>query len=67
MSFCNDIFLFLEDWTEEVEKHIKLDDVCDSSVSFSQNSKISKTEEIKSVQLKEENKRSGRSRRKDRR
>lgn len=60
--------LFLKDWTEEVEKNIKLDDVCDSSTSFSQNktSSASQPPEVKSSEPKE-SKRSGRSKRRDRR
>ncbi|KAJ8725669.1 hypothetical protein PYW08_003852 [Mythimna loreyi] len=53
------------DWTEEVEKNIKLDDVCDTSTSFSQPLKKSVQDDIK-PEIRE-SKRSGRSRRKDRR
>ncbi|CAK1581884.1 unnamed protein product [Parnassius mnemosyne] len=54
------------DWTEEVEKNIKLDDICDSSTSFSQNLKTSVSEELR-VSEPRESKRSGRSRRRDKR
>ncbi|XP_075969615.1 smg6 nonsense mediated mRNA decay factor isoform X2 [Anticarsia gemmatalis] len=54
------------DWTEEVEKNIKLDDVADSSISFCQKLKPSVQEDLKPTDHRE-SKRSGRSRRKDRR
>ncbi|CAB3242237.1 unnamed protein product [Arctia plantaginis] len=54
------------DWTEEVEKNSKLDDIGDSSTSFSHPLKPVVQEEIKSADSRE-SKRSGRSRRKDRR
>ncbi|XP_026745637.1 telomerase-binding protein EST1A isoform X2 [Trichoplusia ni] len=54
------------DWTEEVEKNIKLDDMCDSSTSFSQKLKTSVQDDIKPVEPRQ-SKRSGRSRHKDRR
>ncbi|CAH2073901.1 unnamed protein product, partial [Iphiclides podalirius] len=54
------------DWTEEVEKNIKLDDICDSSTSFSLNPKTSISDEVKTSEPKE-SKRSGRSRRRDKR
>ncbi|CAG4989650.1 unnamed protein product [Parnassius apollo] len=54
------------DWTEEVEKNIKLDDICDSSTSFSQNLKASVSEDVR-VSEPRESKRSGRSRRRDKR
>ncbi|XP_022819542.1 telomerase-binding protein EST1A isoform X3 [Spodoptera litura] len=54
------------DWTEEVEKNIKLDDMGDSSTSFSQNLKKSVQDDVKPAEPRE-SKRSGRSRRKDRR
>ncbi|KAF9802444.1 hypothetical protein SFRURICE_009126 [Spodoptera frugiperda] len=54
------------DWTEEVEKNIKLDDMGDSSTSFSQNLKKSVQDDVKPTEPRE-SKRSGRSRRKDRR
>ncbi|XP_063821793.1 telomerase-binding protein EST1A isoform X2 [Ostrinia nubilalis] len=54
------------DWTEEVEKNIKLDEVCDTSTSFSQNMKSAVSQENKPVEPRE-SKRSGRSKRKDRR
>ncbi|CAH0720855.1 unnamed protein product, partial [Brenthis ino] len=54
------------DWTEEVEKNIKLDDMCDSSTSFSQSLKSSTAQDAKTVEPRE-SKRSGRSRRRDRR
>ncbi|XP_053625221.1 telomerase-binding protein EST1A isoform X2 [Plodia interpunctella] len=43
------------DWTEEVEKNIKLDDMCDSSTSFSQTFKSSASQEIKQA-IAQENK-----------
>lgn len=54
------------DWTEEVEKNIKLDDMGDSSTSFSTNVKPAIQGDSKPVEVRE-SKRSGRSRRKDRR
>nr|XP_049695353.1 telomerase-binding protein EST1A isoform X2 [Helicoverpa armigera] len=54
------------DWTEEVERNIKLDDMCDSSTSFSQPLKSSVQDDIKPAEPRE-SKRSGRPRRKDRR
>lgn len=56
----------MKDWTEEVEKNIKLDDMGDSSTSFSQNLKKSVQDDVKPTEPRE-SKRSGRSRRKDRR
>ncbi|XP_068629473.1 telomerase-binding protein EST1A isoform X1 [Battus philenor] len=52
------------DWTEEVEKNIKLDDVGDTITSFSQSHKASVLEEIS---VPRESKRSGRSQRRDKR
>ncbi|XP_052757427.1 uncharacterized protein LOC113517389 isoform X2 [Galleria mellonella] len=54
------------DWTEEVEKNIKLDDMCDTSTSFSNNIQSSASQENKQLESRE-SKRSGRSRRRDRR
>ncbi|XP_045542788.1 uncharacterized protein LOC106720366 [Papilio machaon] len=54
------------DWSEEVEKNIKLDDMCDTSTSFSQSVKMSVTEEVKLPEPRE-SRRSGRSRRRDKR
>lgn len=49
-----------------MEKNIKLDDICDSSTSFSQNLKTSVADEVKISEPKE-SKRSGRTRRRDKR
>ncbi|XP_072943401.1 uncharacterized protein Smg6 isoform X2 [Epargyreus clarus] len=54
------------DWTEEVEKNIKLDDMCDTSTSFSQNIKPTVPLEVKPIESRE-SKRSGKSRRRDKR
>ncbi|XP_049867626.1 telomerase-binding protein EST1A isoform X2 [Pectinophora gossypiella] len=54
------------DWTEEVEKTIKLDDMCESSTSFCQSMKSSVPQDVKPVEARE-SKRSGRSRRRDKR
>ncbi|XP_050345669.1 telomerase-binding protein EST1A [Nymphalis io] len=54
------------DWTEEVEKNIKLDDLCDSSASFSQSTKPSNVQENKTVEQRD-SRRNGRPRRRDKR
>ncbi|CAG9783765.1 unnamed protein product [Diatraea saccharalis] len=54
------------DWTEEVEKNIKLDDVSDTSTSFAQAMKPIVSQENKPVEHRE-SKKNGRSRRRDRR
>ncbi|XP_034840495.1 uncharacterized protein Smg6 isoform X2 [Maniola hyperantus] len=54
------------DWTEEVEKNIKLDEVCDTSTPFSQTIKSSQVQDVKAA-VSRESKRSGKSRRRDKR
>ncbi|CAH0406478.1 unnamed protein product [Chilo suppressalis] len=54
------------DWTEEVEKNIKLDEVSDTSTSFSQSTKPIVSQENKPIEPRE-SKRNGRSRRRDKR
>ncbi|KAJ2952733.1 hypothetical protein O0L34_g7085 [Tuta absoluta] len=60
------------DWTEEVEKNIKLDDMCDSTTSFSSSKPAAPavsavSQEIKPPEAREGKSRSGRSRRRDKR
>ncbi|KAI5637980.1 est1 DNA/RNA binding domain-containing protein [Phthorimaea operculella] len=60
------------DWTEEVEKNIKLDDMCDSTTSFSSTKPAAPvvpavSQEVKPPEPREGKSRSGRSRRRDKR
>ncbi|XP_037869133.1 telomerase-binding protein EST1A isoform X2 [Bombyx mori] len=48
------------DWTEEVEKNIKLDDICDTSSSFSEQLKKSNIDEVRTSEPKESKRKSKR-------
>lgn len=68
---------FFQDWTEEVEKSMKFEDACDStassptrhlhSLSISQHTKSMDTKLLDTKSEPQESKRSGRSKRRDKR